>query len=251
MFSSTPKFTLIILCSILVVLGAANAVAQERTTSVVELKHKNAAQLQHLLAPHYADQAKITAEQSRLIISGSADKVDEVKDLIRKLDQPRPQFLFSLRTSKPETRRISGYSLKTNTKQIDPEQLDILIMADSRFHLFQGKRRSVLAEFQQSESGVAFSLRDQITGTRIVIQPIVSGESLRAKIHINRQQPSGSDETSLLSINRLVKFKPDQWLSLTQKSNSGTKVDQGGFKLGTSKRDTDSPDYWIKAVRLH
>ncbi|MFK7161763.1 hypothetical protein V6U78_12015 [Marinospirillum sp. MEB164] len=213
------RFTLqlsILLLTCLLLLN--HAISSERHIQSFDLEHRSALEVSSQLQPHLSDQVRISHQGQRLILSGPADELTSLRQLIGELDQPLQNYrVLLVRSTSNLAEQRPGRHISTQRQQV--EQLRLIEGSTARLNQdFYLPLTSTHSSGRPTEEGY-FHLQ---AGTHVTVQPqgqrvLLTFSTQQAAPRTQQRRPSLSNQQAekwaVSGVASSLLITPGEWIS--------------------------------------
>ena len=195
--------------------------------ALFEIRHRPAADLVEPLRTLLGERGGVTAQGSRLIVRAPAERLEEVRWLVRELDQPPRRLIVEVRTRAAGGRRrthldIDGYGMRAQVNVMEGhtrrngEGVQRVQTLDGRPALIRIGQSVPIYQVERHREGPYFSeqlrVRYRDLDTGIVVLPRLHGDQVTVEVHQQAERPATGQRFESEQATTVVSGRLGEWL---------------------------------------
>ena len=233
--------------AVLLITVTAIAQAAERQLEIISLQHHQAEELLPSLQPFVDKQGVISAKGNQLIIRTSDQNLEEIKTLIKRLDQPIKRLLIEVKQPLTSSRHDHGTGISGNISLPDKNSQTRLrtsstssrdtAASDQKIQVLEGHTALIktgqlvpMAKKQLRSGGqVETIIEQQDVSTGFKVRPRLNGDIVMLEImpFSASQASTGGGVINQQQAFTTISVKLGEWIEITGISSSQQQNDRG------------------------
>jgi len=251
---SISKYIAVILLALSVYTAASLAAANEFVLEVVPLHHRGAAEVLPMLQDFVAKDGTIKAADDKLIIRTDPANLDELRDLIAKLDVPLRRLVITVKQLSGESARLAENSTANPTpndhdarmwrteSREDADRIQQVQVQENKEVFIDVGREIPIVDFaiSQSQFGTVMEQNTRYVGTTtgFYARPHLDGDTVSVDIIPYQTTQKGiatPPEFRTQTLHTTVSGKLGEWITVGV--STSTERDPGMIEYSTAQRD--------------
>ena len=252
--ASISRHIAVILVSLFAILTATFAAADDFILEVLPLQHRGAAELLPQVRDFVAKDGTIEAADDKLIIRTHPANMNELRELIAKLDKPLRRLVITVKQLSGESARLaetstddaemngSGAHVWRTERRDDADRIQQAQVVENKAVFIDVGREVPISDFavSQSRAGTLMEQKTRYVGvtTGFYARPHLVGDTLSVEITPYQTTQRGAatpPEFRTQALHTTVSGKLGDWITVGASSSRETK--SGMMEYSTSQRD--------------